>query len=157
MESSSRRSERGGREGAVMVLKVPSLYGCHLAGCVLGNDSSSLDGLSTQISPESWQSPFRSREGWCSTTSEVSLRLWFPCTFDKIPFIQHPPTCPNMKEPVKTLLIIKLIKRCFKYNLKTMKKLKRHKNYMKGSFKLLYILLNDYKYLVYQILSESIR
>lgn len=53
------------------------------------------------------QSPFGSRESWCSTTSEVSLHLWFPCTFVKMPFSQHPPTCPNMRVPLKTLLIIK--------------------------------------------------
>lgn len=55
-----KEDQRERREGgAVKVLntQIPSLYGCHLAGCDLDNDSSSLDGLSTQISPESCNHP----------------------------------------------------------------------------------------------------
>lgn len=108
MESSSRRPERGGREGAVRVLKIPSLYGCHLAGCALGNDRSSLDGLS-HTNP-SWVLALTL---WIQrglvlyylrsiTTPVISMYL---CQDN---FIQHPPTCPTMREPLKILLIINI-------------------------------------------------
>lgn len=43
------RERREGEGVKVLNTQIPALYSCHLAGCVLDNDSSSLDGLCNHL------------------------------------------------------------------------------------------------------------
>lgn len=123
--------EEGGKGWRVLTLLIPRFPSCMVA--IWPAVSLTMTAPPKTASPHrsllgsgdhSLPSPLRVQRRLLLYYLEVSLLLWFPCTSLKRTLTQHPPACPNMSVPLRMKLSSDnkiLIKKCLKYDLKTMK------------------------------------